>query len=205
MEDNAKLSCISQVMCTAHVHGSSNPKYVVDNVNPLHIAAHFGAPNLLLYFLDTLKIPPVRDSHGQGPLSWACRYGHKEIVKILLARGSGGHYNINEVDEDSISPLILATNAGHLEICNVLLAKPDLLVNEKDCYGYTALHHAAGSGYEKIARALLRRSDVAAGAENKYKRTPLDIAVQMGRLGIVELLLARDDVEPIPKMIVGRR
>ena len=48
-----------------------------------------------------------------------------------------------------------AAYRGHTEIIQLLLAHPEILVNEKDSYGATALIYAASNGHPAITQLLL--------------------------------------------------
>lgn len=59
-------------------------------------------------------------------------------------------------DSDLTTPLMLACNAGHLEICQKLIrsnAKPGLV----DIMGWSPLHHACSNGHAIVVRYLLDR------------------------------------------------
>jgi ankyrin repeat protein len=53
------------------------------------------------------------------PLGWACRWGRKEMVELLIARGAP----VNEPDAEAwATPLAWAEKMGHVEIVRLLSA-----------------------------------------------------------------------------------
>jgi len=58
--------------------------------------------------------------YGQTPLSWAARYGHEAVVKLLLEKGAA----IETTDiKYGQTPLTWATENGHEGVVKLLLEK----------------------------------------------------------------------------------
>ena len=89
--------------------------------------------------------------HKQGntPFHWAAEKGYEEIIKLLLElKEVTDNINIqNEVTfrtnflqfyfkilllQDSMTPLMLASKNGHIDIVKALLAVPDVDINMQD-------------------------------------------------------------------------
>ena len=71
------------------------------------------------------------DDNGMTAFMWACRYGHVEIAKLLVAKKS----DINHQNKDGNSALMLACRSGMKDIVDLLLnagAKITLTNNVKD-------------------------------------------------------------------------
>jgi cytohesin len=58
----------------------------------------------------------AKSERGRTPLANAARWGHKEIIELLIAKGA----NVNAKDEDGDTPLDWAIEDNHTEV-------PDLL------------------------------------------------------------------------------
>ena len=55
---------------------------------------------------------------GATSLLVASEFGHRAVVRKLLARGA----NVNVADINSYTPLIRASNFGHVDVVSLLLA-----------------------------------------------------------------------------------
>jgi ankyrin repeat protein len=91
--------------------------------------------------------------------------------------------------------LHMAAANGNVEIVRAICAVPDIDLNKKDVFGYTALHLACYSTHPKrreVLKLLLDSpsidANVAARAKGYYF-TPLHLAVKAKSTGIVDMLL----------------
>ena len=111
---------------------------------------------------------------GVTALMGAAYRGHKEVVEILLNKGS----NVNLKNEAGTTALMYAAMDGHSDIVRLLLGK-NARVNDRDKFGQTALMQAAISGDIETIKVL-----VEAGADlnikNAYGMTARTSAVQQG-------------------------
>lgn len=110
-----------------------------------------------------------RDSDGYAPLHYAAQFGRVEIARRLIDWGadvnlkmmSAHHYPPapGEVEstefKESITPLFLATEAGHEEMVAFLIARGADVNIQEEFSGETPLHCAARNGQLGIARILL--------------------------------------------------
>ena len=95
--------------------------------------------------------------------------------------------DVNSVDDEKRTPLILATDNEQLKVMNYLIQnKAD--VNMQDEYGETALMHAAKEGLHSMVRALIARN-VNVNAVNKQSETALMEAADEGHPESVKHLL----------------
>ncbi|MDT0446647.1 ankyrin repeat domain-containing protein [Streptomyces johnsoniae] len=113
------------------------------------------------------------DAHT--PLLVACRDGHTDIVRELLA--AGADVNASEPTFGAV-PLHKAVYNGHADITRLLAEAPGTDLDFQGATnGYTPLHDALWHGYEDCARVLL-----AAGARTDLVghdgKTPRDIAAE---------------------------
>ncbi|XP_071950050.1 uncharacterized protein [Antedon mediterranea] len=98
--------------------------------------------------------------------------------------------------QDGASPLYLAAQNGHTDVCTILLkagAKFDLPRND----GWTPLHSAAINGHTDICTILLK-----AGANldltTNHRSTPLNLAAQNGHTDVCTILLKAGDKLDLP-------
>ena len=90
--------------------------------NPLNCICTLGHVNLLkMYLKQGQFLGQINQKNflGQTPFFNACRYGHVDIVKILI--------EVNEVDinlarVDGKTPLLIAIDCGHLDVVKTLLS-----------------------------------------------------------------------------------
>jgi len=187
----------------------------------LYCTSYLGIPEVIITLLkmNTWDVNQ-RDSLGVTPLIWAARYGHEEVVRLLLQEK-----NLRPDEPDANNgrtALSWAAGNGHEGVVRLFLApqfvNPEtvgrqwgkaarlvgLLFGERYVnpnslseYGRTPLSWAAEGGHEGIAKLLLERPDIGPDTpDTEYGRTPLSRATQNGHEGIVKLLLGRKDVNP---------
>ena len=94
-----------------------------------------------------------------------------------------------------ITPLILATIKGQLEIVEYLLENKQVAVNMKDNDGQTALMYACKNGFPEIVRYLLSRSDTKVNMQDKGGWTALMWACLKNQSEIVGLLLEHPQID----------
>ena len=156
-----------------------------------------------------------KNQNNETPLILASKYGHIEIVKLLVSKGanlntqdkngwSSLHYAAwssaeiaqlliskgADVDLRSVfgeSPLFEYINMGNQEMAELLLSK-GADINSKNNRGETPLHRAAGEGNKKMVDFLISQ-----GAEinttTDYSFTPLHFAAVFGHKETVECLI----------------
>ncbi|WP_240167849.1 ankyrin repeat domain-containing protein [Streptomyces noursei] len=110
---------------------------------------------------------------GHTPLLVACRDGHEEIARELIA--AGADVNATEPTFGAV-PLHKAVYNGHAGITALLVGVPGIDLDFQGITnGYTPLHDALWHGYEECARVL-----VVAGARRDLVghdgKSPADIA-----------------------------
>ncbi len=130
-------------------------------------------------------------SEGMTPVAFAALKAHLGIVNMLVNGGGGGGTSTTPVDTANTppspsqaaavvadiniannrgeTPLLLATQAGHGRVANLLLSFPGVYVNTANCEGMTALNAAAKAGRTEIASAILFKRQLQANKENKQK------------------------------------
>ncbi|KAK3238939.1 hypothetical protein CYMTET_51096 [Cymbomonas tetramitiformis] len=120
----------------------------------------------------------------QNSLHRAAAWGNvKALLKALE------YENIDQRNEDGVTPLHLAAATGHLEILRVLLGK-GASVYTTDNDGCTPLHFAAGVGLVPCIDLLLK-SNSPMQNRNMYHETALDVAWRAGSVEAAMFLESR--------------
>uniref|UniRef100_A0A7S1GST5 Uncharacterized protein n=1 Tax=Hemiselmis andersenii TaxID=464988 RepID=A0A7S1GST5_HEMAN len=99
----------------------------------------------------------------------------KTVLQYLLEE----HAEVNVVNQDGFTPLMLAARNGHLESVRVLMEAPHIEVGKKNALGSNAMHYAAMYAHKEIVALL--RAGVAGNKINKrdknnMDKTPMDLA-----------------------------
>jgi len=101
-------------------------------------------------WIETAPNLNIIDTDGYTVLMQAVRFGHTEVVKLLIEAGA----NLNVQDNDGYTALIWAIIRGYTEVAQLLIgAGADLNVQDND--GYTALIYASIRGDTEVAQLLI--------------------------------------------------
>ncbi|MGE0873964.1 MAG: ankyrin repeat domain-containing protein [Burkholderiales bacterium] len=123
------------------------------------------------------------DSAGNTILMLATRFGHRDMVRLLLARKA----DVRRRSPAGDTALMMASLNGDVRIMEDLV-QAGAEINQE---GWTPLHYAAFEGKADAARYLLAKgADKDAVAPNGY--TPLMIAARNGKADVAKLLLYED-------------
>ncbi|XP_008567975.1 PREDICTED: LOW QUALITY PROTEIN: ankyrin repeat domain-containing protein 26-like, partial [Galeopterus variegatus] len=124
-----------------------------------------------------------RDRNEKTPLHWACTFGHREVVALLVEK----RCNLNPCDDRKKTALMKAVQCQNEECVAILLehgANPCLT----DSRNNTALHYAAcGQNVSIAEKLLLHHANIE--ARNKKGLTPLLLALKRNRPSMVEFLV----------------
>lgn len=123
------------------------------------------------------------DKNGESLLHVAVGFGRLDVAEMLIARGA----DLNAVNRQDETPLILATQAGDIKIVKLLInSGADLSL--VDNFGEAAVHHLAESGDEDIALLL-----IGAGADintvDEMENTPLHYAARSHSPELIQVLI----------------
>jgi ankyrin repeat protein len=123
----------------------------------------------------------------QNIFSQADRELAQQIVLELLKAGA----NINVLDRNGETPLVLSAMGGELDLVKLLISH-GASVNTKDRQGRTALHRAVRHNFIDVVRVLLENGAEVDPQTNNYRQTPLIYAGRGmgGRGDIIQLLLS---------------
>ncbi|KAF4237524.1 hypothetical protein CNMCM8980_002427 [Aspergillus fumigatiaffinis] len=129
-------------------------------------------------------------SGAQPPLCLAASRGRPGMVQLLLELG----WDVNEVDADGRTPLLLATEKGYLSVVRVLWNHPQINLRAQDRWGSTALHEAAKRGHLAVIKLLLARPNTDINIEDGNGATPLWWATRRRHTCVAEQLLEEPNV-----------
>jgi uncharacterized protein len=127
--------------------------------------------------------PNSHDPQGQTGLTLATRDRNWRVVKALLDSTAS---DVNELNANGESPLMLAALRGEMEWCVRLLERGA----RAQLSGWAPIHYAA-TGPNPAVVALLLERGAERDAASPNGSTPLMLAARYGSEASVDLLLAR--------------
>jgi ankyrin repeat protein len=153
---------------------------------PLHAATDQGDKEMVDLLLRHQAHIEARDNNYMAALHHACEKGHYEVADLLIQKGA----NIEATgNENSMTPLLCASAAGHLPIVE-LLAKKKASPKSLDKKKASALHLAASKGHVEVAEYLLAWK-ISVHDTDINGLTPLHVAVIGSHFSAVDFLLRR--------------
>jgi len=192
----------------------------IEAFSALHCTSYFGIAEIAIDLIRAERWDMnQRDSAGLTPLMWAARYGHEEVVKLLLqqkhtqpnvpdtrygrtalswAAGSG-HEGVVRLflDPSFVNPGTIGRRWGETrQVMRLLVGRKYVNPSKPDDSGRTPLWWAAGDGNDGVVRFLLEQGDVTLNRPDNYGRTPLSRAAENGQDRVVRLLLGQGDLGP---------
>ena len=140
-------------------------------VAALHIENNAKRSKMFAFLLDQDADPLQKDpKHKRNALAWASLLGREEQVNLLLDTFMG-EFDFHEKDKDGMTPLHLATQAGHSEVVKSLvreMRKYGTTVDIPDNLGLTPFLHAKRLGYGLIADILKEEGGACVGHGDLY-------------------------------------
>jgi len=145
--------------------------------------------------------------YGQTALTWGCSHNKVEKVRHLLqhrlinVKQPGSMISPNTFSDmmfetpNTTFPLMAA--AKHIAIVNLLLANPDIDVNQKDVYRRTALFQACEFGSEQVVKRLLEIKDIDVNCIDYKNNSALSLAAEHGHLMCVKHLVKYPSLDPV--------
>ncbi|KAE8447059.1 hypothetical protein EG329_011194 [Mollisiaceae sp. DMI_Dod_QoI] len=147
-----------------------------------HTAARYNLQTVTKYLLEKDPIQEA-DDNGYTPLHEGARFGHIDIVSILVDHGA----DLDAKDWEGNTPLVVAAAAGHEDVVKLLLIQATQS-DISDRQTGNALQAAASIGNASLV-ALLLRAGADINARTDQTVTALQAAASGGKLEVVRLLL----------------
>ena len=136
---------------------------------------------------DSQWLVDAKGQDGYTALHYACRYGHVDIVKILIKHKA----NVNARTDSGDTPLTLAVRYNHDNVVHALLSDSQCLVDAKGQDGYTALHYSCRYGHVDIVKILIKHK-ANVNARTDSDDTPLHLAAIYGKIEVFIAELSND-------------
>jgi len=167
--------------------------------SPLMQASFIGNSELVKLLLAKGADVNKADSDGNTALHFATVENYLDITRLLLAAPG---IQVNKVNKDGETPLIVASQAGDDEIVEALLAK-GADVNKADKEGRTPLNRASSEGHMKVVKVLLGARGIDVNKADKYGLTALHRASMEGFWVVTRLLLSAPGIQVNKENIAG--
>src|SRR6266702_2301563 len=184
---------VAQLLLERGADVKAQPKH---KWTPLHLASHYGKPDIVRLLLDHGANVNAESENGDNPLHKVCGNSQDKsqedgahIARLLLECG----VDVNAQPKHKWTPLHFASYHWKPDIVQLLLDHGAAANAETD-NGENPLHKVSQGKYEtqehgiRVAQLLLERG-IDVNAQRKDKWTPLHIASRNGKPGIVRLLL----------------
>ncbi|KAH3867031.1 uncharacterized protein LOC127869784 [Dreissena polymorpha] len=140
-------------------------------VAALHIEPEEKRRKMFKFLLNNNADPFQRDpKYKRSILAWSAVLGRHEQINLLLDTYMG-EFDFHEKDKDGMTPLHLATQAGHTEVVKALvreMKKYGTTIDVPDGMGLTPYLHAKRLGYGLIADILRQEGGASEGQGDLY-------------------------------------
>ena len=137
------------------------------NVTSLMIAYDEGNIDAINVLLQTGANPNMKDCEGTTALHCAAQAGcSKDTIQAVIDYGA----DVNAVNKDNVTALMIACEKGNIDVINVLLqtgADPNI----KNCEGAAVLHYAAKGGCSKNGNVDAIHALLSVGAHHNLTDT----------------------------------
>ncbi|XP_066908151.1 transient receptor potential cation channel subfamily A member 1 isoform X3 [Halyomorpha halys] len=163
----------------------------VQKMTPLHCAAMFDRAEIVQYLIGEGADINALDKEKRSPLLLAGSRGGWRTVLTLI--GLKANIQLKDSNDRNVLHLVVM-NGGRLDEFAEAVIKAQSkerlqeLLNEKDRFGCSPLHHASREGHIKSLENLIKLGAVI-NLKNNHNESPLHFAARYGRYNTVKQLL----------------
>lgn len=167
--------------------GADIDRFSALKATPLYFAAERGALGLSRRLLERGADATRPNARNSTVLMAACRYGHPELVDLILSAPGVDAEHVDARDDGGYFALMGTVQQGSTRNFDRLLAAGASVPKPRD-WGWSLLHAAAFSGNVALAARLLG-DDHPVDATALAGWTPLHVAAQRKKSDVAQLLL----------------
>ena len=133
----------------------------------------------------------LEDSELAEAFHNAAQRGHLGTVKTLISEYFPDRLDPDCTDLRGKTALILAAEAGQLEVLKLLITEvSEIVIDRADDAQRTAFSYAAGNGHIGVVELLAKYIEVNVDSEDAQQRSPIYFAATNGHLEVVKTLVA---------------
>ena len=128
-------------------------------VTALYLAAEFGCPTIASNLIENYGVNPNQQNEhnwNKAALHIAARHGHVNVIKSLIKNGA----NSSQKSHHGKEAIHFAAEGGHLSIITSLITEYNILPNQSDDDGVTALYYAVMFNRVNVIKYLAVNHDV---------------------------------------------
>ena len=172
---------------------------------PLHCACYFGNVDAVTYMITEFSCgAKVKNIEGSTALHLACisPAGEALAYKIVTCLVKNAEHDINEMNGEGLSPLMLVIDLFRNEIAQYLILDRHCDLEVRSTNGSSALHLACAVGNEEAVKMILKAvgPNFDFDAKDNLGNTPLQLACKHNHQGIVIMLLEQNEYQ-IPAIL----
>lgn len=180
-----KERCLPTIKCFVKLPSLDFNRGDFDGNTALHHAILQHDLTFLSPLCDFGANPTILNGDGQSCIHLAAMQTDPAVMRNLLIQSQKARENINLLNDEGETPLMVAVKANNIKIVSLLLRK-SAHIHEVDLDGNMALHLAVLAGNLQIARILITVPGVQ--HKNAEGHTPIQLATRNGRGSLFDLL-----------------
>lgn len=142
------------------------------------------------FFLSFFFVFSYRMTSIEKHFYTAAVHGNVEKIKKILTENPDLNVNRKFEIYSNFTALHAACENDHGKVVAMMLARPDILVNQKDEFGWSAFITACSFGSTACVQLMLKDFRVEVDDPDRDGRTPFWRAAQSGSLEVVKVLIA---------------
>ena len=155
-----------------------------DGITPLHLAAINPNKEILKHLFDIFPNYSFADNRGRKPVHFAACCEGTGPLELLIEFG----VDINEPDQNGLTPLMYSAYNGRAENVKMLLEQARIVRDYKMKDRTAAIHWAALRGHMEVLK-IFKEKGADMNLKGRLGMTPLILAAAYGHFDCVEFLL----------------